>query len=243
MELTTLILAAGLGKRMNSDLPKVLHEVNGKPMVAYCIDLAKELQSQKTVIIVGYKREMVIESTKDYGVEFVIQDQQLGTGHAVQVCEDSLQNVEGDILILYGDVPLLRTETMKKMLDFHHVENAVCTVLTAVLDDPFNYGRIIRDDNGLVTKIVEEKDASETERNVKEINSGIYIFKKKELFDALHAITPSAVTGEYYLTSVFEVFAQQGMKVCAFVAKNADEILGVNNPEQLKAVEDAIKRL
>jgi UDP-N-acetylglucosamine pyrophosphorylase len=240
MALATLILAAGLGKRMNSDLPKVLHKVNGKPMVEYSIELSHRLHSDRTILIVGYKKELVVDATKSFDVEFVIQEPQNGTGHAVMVCDEALIGFDGDVLVLYGDVPLLKDETMSQMIEMHRATEAVGTVLTARLDNPFNYGRIIRDDKGLVTRIVEEKDATEEERKVNEINSGIYVFRKRDLFDALEKINPSSVTGELYLTDVFEVFADEGKKVCAFVADNPNEILGVNNPDQLKAVEEVL---
>jgi bifunctional UDP-N-acetylglucosamine pyrophosphorylase / glucosamine-1-phosphate N-acetyltransferase len=241
MKLTTLILAAGIGKRMNSDLPKVLHPVNGKPMVRYCLELSNALGSERTIVIIGYKKELVVEATKDFDVEYVLQDPPKGTGHAVQVCEDALSDFDGDILVLYGDVPLLTQETMERFIATHREEGSVCTVLTAVVDNPFNYGRVIRREDGLVAKIIEEKDCTPEERKIQEINSGIYVFRSKELFDALHKITASEVTGEYYLTSVFDIFSQNGQKVCAFVAENSEEILGVNNVEQLNTVENIIK--
>jgi UDP-N-acetylglucosamine pyrophosphorylase len=242
MNLSTLILAAGLGKRMNSDLPKVLHPVHGKPMVTYCIDLSKEFGAEKTILIVGYKKELVMHATRDFDVEYVTQEPQLGTGHAVMVTEEALRSFEGNILVLYGDVPLLSTATLQKMIDIHQTTGAVATILTAELDDPTGYGRIIRDQEGYVVKIVEQKDATVEERDVKEINSGIYLFKKPELFEALKKITCSPVTREYYLTSVFDLFSQQGLKVCGVIAENSNEILGVNTPEQLAAIESTVQK-
>ncbi len=242
MKLATLIMAAGFGKRMNSDIPKVLHLVHSKPMVNYCIELGKRLGSTKLILIVGYKKEIVIKATQGYNVEYAVQEPQLGTGHAVMSAEESLDGFEGDILVLSGDVPLLRDETIIELLKTHRENNAVATVLTAKASNPFNYGRVVRDSEGFVVKIVEEKDATEEERKINEINSGIYVFNKTKLFEALHLIKSSPVTNEYYLTTVFDLYTENHQKVCAVIADNADEILGVNTAEQLQKIESLVQK-
>ena len=183
--LATVIMAAGKGTRMKSDLPKVLHKINGRPLVHYVIDLAVKLHSEKTILIIGHEKEMVKIACKDLNVEFASQDQQLGTGHAVQMTEPQLGAYDGDVLVLSGDVPLLTQETIKTLIDEHKKSSATATLLTSELEDPTGYGRIIRDANGFVKKIVEHKDANEEELKIKEINVGIYIFDAKNLFAAL----------------------------------------------------------
>ncbi len=241
----TVVMAAGKGKRMlNAEIPKVMHKVNGKPMVDHVVDLAINLGSTPVIVIVGFKREMVIDHLEGvYGkaVTFAIQAEQLGTGHAVMQTEELLKGFDGDVLVLSGDVPLLTQKTMQNLVNSHHRTGAAMTVLTADVDDPTGYGRIVRLSDGSVDRIVEHKDASEEEKRVSEINSGIYVFKRKELFDALHHITPENSQHEYYLTDVFGYFVHHGMRVSAVLAKHFDEIRGVNTVDQLKEAESALK--
>ncbi len=243
--LKSVIMAAGKGKRMlNDELPKVMHLVDGKPLVDHVIDLATELGSSQVIVIVGFRREMVINHlSEEYGssVTFAVQADQLGTGHAVMQTEELLKDFDGDILVLSGDVPLLTAKTMKNLVKSHHDTGAAMTVLTAELEDPTGYGRIIRFPDGAVDRIVEHKDATEAERKVREINSGIYVFRRKELFDALHHITPENSQHEYYLTDVFGYFVRHGMRVSAVLAEHPDEIRGINTVEQLKEAEMALK--
>lgn len=240
MNLATVILAAGKGTRMNSDLPKVVHLLNGKPLIVHVLELAENLNSEKIVTVIGYQKEKVIDVIRDYETDYAVQDPQLGTGHAVMQAEESLKDFDGDVLVLYGDVPLLKQETIKRLLEMHAQEGAGATILSAIFENPFAYGRIIRDENGNVTKIVEEKDCTEEEKKIKEINSGIIVFKGKELFKALNEMPASPVTGEYYLTTVIDMLVHQGMKVCAYIVENPSEISGVNTPEQLKEAEEIL---
>jgi bifunctional N-acetylglucosamine-1-phosphate-uridyltransferase/glucosamine-1-phosphate-acetyltransferase GlmU-like protein len=160
-----VILAAGKGTRMRSELPKVLHALKGKPMIEYTIEAASQLNPRKLIIVVGYKKDDVIQATsKFHNLEYAIQTEQLGTGHAVKATQSLLKDFHGNILILLGDVPLISLETLINLLHFHTDKKAACTVLTAVLDDPFNYGRIMRCDDGSIQKIVEEKDATDDEK-------------------------------------------------------------------------------
>jgi len=241
----TVIMAAGKGKRMlNPELPKVMHKLNDKPMVDHVVDLAKELNSISIIAIVGFGRESVMNHLREvYGdsVKFAIQAEQLGTGHAVMQTEKILNDFDGDVLVLSGDVPLLTLDTMRKLLNDHWQTGAVMTVLTAKIDDPTGYGRIIRLSGGSVERIVEEKDATPDQRKVKEINSGIYAFRCKELFDALLHIDNSNVQREYYLTDVMSYFVRSGKKVSAVLAKDFDEIRGVNTVAQLEEIERTIR--
>jgi UDP-N-acetylglucosamine pyrophosphorylase len=240
----TVIMAAGKGKRMlNAEIPKVMHKVNGKPLVDHVVDLALNLGGSPVIVIVGFKREMVMEhltEVYDSSVAFAIQAEQLGTGHAVMQAEPLLENFDGDVLVLSGDVPLLTDKTMRNLIDSHHKTGAVMTVLTAKVDDPTGYGRIIRLPDGSVDRIVEHKDASADEKKVDEINSGIYVFKRKELFDGLRHVTPENSQHEYYLTDVFGYFVHHGMRVSAVLAKHFDEIRGINTAEQLEEAEAAL---
>ncbi len=241
----TVVLAAGKGKRMlNPEIPKVMHEVNGKPLVDHVVDLALKIGSSPVIVIVGFKRETVMQHlTESYGeaVTYAVQCEQLGTGHAVMQTEELLKDFDGDVLVLSGDVPLLTAKTMQNLIASHHKSGAAMTVLTARLEDPTGYGRIIRLADGHVDRIVEHKDATPEEREIDEINSGIYVFKRKELFDALHHVTPENSQHEYYLTDVFGYFVHHGLRVSAVLAKHFDEIRGVNTALQLREAEMALK--
>lgn len=236
-EFVTLIMAAGKGTRMKSDLPKVLHRINGRPMVHYVIDLAKRLNSKKIILIIGHKKELVEQACADMGVEFVVQSPQLGTGHAVQQAEPLLEDFTGDVLVLSGDVPLLTEDTLRMLLESHRESGAVATLLTSELDDPTGYGRVMRDQTGFVEKIVEHKDASPEELRVKEINVGIYVFKAPDLFAALKLIDNNNAQGEYYLPDVIPLFLKDGKKVNAVKTPNFDETRGINTVDQLKKAE------
>jgi UDP-N-acetylglucosamine pyrophosphorylase len=238
MSLAIVIMAAGKGTRMQSDLPKVLHEANGKPLVAYVIEKSQALDPEKIVLIIGHQAEKVQKATACFQVAYALQVPQLGTGHAVMQTEPLLADFNGEIIILSGDAPLFTARTLREIVAFHRSKQAVATVMTAEIDDPTGYGRIIRSDDGEeVLKIVEQKDASEQEKAVKEINSGVYVFNASELFSALHGITNNNAQGEYYLTDVFGICFGKGKKVCAFKIADPNEIRGINTPEQLREAE------
>jgi UDP-N-acetylglucosamine pyrophosphorylase len=242
--LAVVIMAAGKGTRMkNPDVAKVMFEVNDRPMVEHVVDLALKLQSDRTIVIVGWKKETVTEHLHATGkpVLCVEQSPQLGTGHAVMQAEQPLRGFEGDVLVLSGDVPLLSYETMLKLIAHHRVTRATATVLTAELDDPTGYGRIVRGAEGDVHAIVEHKDATEEQRAIREINSGIYVFESSHLFDGLRHITPENVQHEYYLTDVFEYFWKSNLRVSAVTTHNPKEIQGVNTPEQLKEAQEILR--
>lgn len=235
--LAVVIMAAGKGTRMkNPDIAKVMYEVAGKPMIEHVVNLGKLLKASRILVIVGWQRDTVVNylSKVTPDVEFVDQLQQLGTGHAIMQTVQPLKEFDGDVLVLSGDVPLLTYETLDSLMATHAKTSASATILTAELEDPTSYGRIIRSEDGRVIKIVEQKDGATTELAVREINSGIYVFDRVKLFDALQHIKPNNAQGEYYLTDVFEYFWKQDWRVSALKANNPVEIMGINNLEQLE---------
>ncbi len=232
--LTTVIMAAGKGTRMKSDLPKVLHLVDGVPMVAHVINLSKAVGSDRTVLILGHEKEMVIDAVQDMNVEYVIQEPQLGTGHAVQQTYSLLNNFAGNVLVLSGDVPLLRTTTLQKMVEIQNTGNHGATVLTALFDDPFGYGRVVRKSDNTLDKIVEHKDCTEEQLKIKEINAGIYIFDAESLFPALDKISADNEQKEYYLPDALKHIAESGKSIALHITDEPTEISGVNTVEQLK---------
>ena len=232
-DLYTIILAAGKGTRMKSDLPKVLHKINDKELVKYVIEQAQGVDSKEICLVVGYKHELVREAIGDSDVVYAEQKEQLGTGHAVIQAESVLKNKVGNVLILCGDVPLLKVETLQKLKEDHAASGAVATILTTNFEDPFGYGRIIKDENNSVLKIVEQKDASEDEKKITEVNSGVYIIDAEELFSALGSIDSDNAQNEYYLTDVIGIFTGQNKLVSTYTITNNDEILGINTLDQL----------
>ncbi len=235
--LAVVIMAAGKGTRMKDpERAKVMFELDGKPMIHYVVDLAYDLDAERVLVIVGFQRETVKEyiERSHPDVETIVQERQLGTGHAVLQAERALEDFSGDVLVLSGDVPLLKKSTVETLMAAHKKTAAVATILTAELADPTGYGRIIRNTDGSVERIVEHRDASPAELSVKEINSGIYVFDRKKLFDGLNHINPHNVQNEYYLTDVFEYFWKHDWVVSALKAPHHDEIRGVNTVEQLE---------
>jgi len=243
--LAVIIMAAGKGTRMkNPDMAKVMYEIQGKPMVDYVVDLAAKLQAKRTILIVGWKKESVIDYiAKAYpGVEFIEQIDQLGTGHAVQQTTPALENFEGDVLVLSGDVPLLTEKTVRALLGYHRSTDAVATILTAEVDDPSGYGRIVHNEDGSVKKIVEHKDASKKELDIREINSGIYVYEKQKLFETLANLKPNNAQGEYYLTDVFEDFWKKEWRVSAVKVIDPIEVMGINDIDQLERARELMPK-
>lgn len=236
MSMAAIILAAGKGTRMTSDRPKVLHMVQGRPMLAHVIDAVREACDGRIYVVVGYRAEEVEEACHSDGVHFVLQEEQLGTGHAVMQCEKPLSGFSGTVVVLNGDVPCLRPQTIRQFSDYHHDEGAAATVLSARLEDPFGYGRIVRDDNGALAAIVEQKDADETIRRINEINSGLFCFDKEKLFTALAAIGRNNAQNEYYLTDVIAVLKNGGEAVRAYCVDDPSEVAGVNTDAELEAI-------
>ncbi|MDI5915133.1 bifunctional UDP-N-acetylglucosamine diphosphorylase/glucosamine-1-phosphate N-acetyltransferase GlmU [Streptococcus equi subsp. zooepidemicus] len=223
-----IILAAGKGTRMKSALPKVLHKVSGLSMLEHVLKSVSALAPQKQLTVIGHQAEQVRAVLGDQSLT-VVQEEQLGTGHAVMMAEEELSGLEGQTLVIAGDTPLIRGESLKELLDYHIREKNVATILTASAKDPFGYGRIIRNAAGEVVNIVEQKDANEAEQEVKEINTGTYIFDNKRLFEALKHLTTDNAQGEYYLTDVISIFKASQEKVGAYLLKDFDESLGVND--------------
>lgn len=235
-KVAAVILAAGKGTRMKSALPKVLHKVCGKPMVQYVLDAASKAGAEKRILVVGFGRQKVEEVLGSY-YDYVEQKEQLGTGHAIRQTADLLADYQGDVLVICGDTPLLRAETLKEFLQYHRMKKAKATILTAHLEQPFGYGRIIRSNEGKVEKIVEEKDASAAEKTVQEINTGTYCFSAPELFTYLNEITTDNAQGEYYLTDVIALLRQDNLAVEAFLTQVAEETGGVNSRRHLAEAE------
>ena len=238
-ELRVVILAAGKGTRMNSDLPKVLHKLQSKPLIDYVIDESELLNPKEIILVVGFKKESVIKHTQSrINLKYTTQIEQLGTGHAVLQTNELLKNRKGHILILYGDVPNIKASTLQPIVSDHISNNRDLTLITAEIDDPTGYGRIIRDKNGNLLKIVEEKDCSDDEKKIKEWNPGIYIFKIPEVFKILDNIKTNNASKEYYLTDAIGLAQQSNMQIKAIKIENSDEVIGINTADQLKELED-----
>jgi bifunctional UDP-N-acetylglucosamine pyrophosphorylase/glucosamine-1-phosphate N-acetyltransferase len=241
--LATVILAAGQGKRMQDPAkPKVLYEIGGIPLIGHVLKLAAGIGSERTIVIVGFGRDQVKEYVLSFfpKTEFAIQAEQQGTGHAMQQTASLLENYPGDILVLYGDVPLLSKQTIGDLLDTHRNSGAKATVLSAIYEDPTGYGRIVRSDNGNHLKaIIEERDASHEIKLVKEMNSGIYVFQAKFLFPALAKLQPNNDQKEYYLTDVFSLLIEEFGADSVAIAKTLDpiEVSGINTKAQLEELE------
>jgi bifunctional UDP-N-acetylglucosamine pyrophosphorylase/glucosamine-1-phosphate N-acetyltransferase len=237
-----IVLAAGVGKRMNSNLPKVLHPVLGRPMVDHVLDAVRAAGVPRVVVVVGHRAEQVRAALAGRNVEFALQAEQLGTGHAVLQTKPLLGGHRGTGLVLCGDTPLLTPETLGDLLATHRDTGAAATVLTAVVDDPTGYGRVLRGPDGAVRRIVEHKDATDEVRRVREINSGLFAFSLPDLFAALEQIGTDNAQGEYYLTDTLEILLGLSRRVSARACRDPREVLGVNTPEQLREVEDIMRQ-
>lgn len=240
MKFSLVVLAAGEGKRMKSDKSKVVFKVCGKEMVNRVIDEAKKAGCESACAVVGHKAETVIDAVGDRAC-FVTQSEQLGTGHAVMQAKDFLASSD-NVLVLAGDTPLITSETLKKAMEMHLAEDNACTVITAKVKNPFGYGRIIRDERGLLTRIVEQKDATDEEKAVCEINSGMYCFKSQMLLDALGSLTNDNAQGEYYLTDTLSLMKKSNLRIGAYTVSAESEIAGVNDRVQLAEAERIMRR-
>ena len=238
---TSVILAAGMGTRMKSKMPKVLHKVCGKPLSKWVIDASEAAGADKVCAVVGHKAETVKEVLGDV-CEFALQAEQKGTGHAVMQAIDVIKNSKGEVVILNGDTPLITAETINKAIEYHKNNGNQATVITAILDDATGYGRIVRDNDGSVLKIVEQKDASKEEKKINEVNSGIYVFDAQSLVYALDKITPNNAQGEYYLTDTLEILLSAGKKIGGYAISDNDEIRGINDRVQLNEAEKIMQK-
>ncbi|MEX2416470.1 MAG: bifunctional UDP-N-acetylglucosamine diphosphorylase/glucosamine-1-phosphate N-acetyltransferase GlmU [Paenibacillaceae bacterium] len=241
MHIHAIVLAAGQGTRMKSKLYKVLHKVCGKPMVKHIVDMLHKVQVERTVVVVSHGANMVRDTLGDQ-VEYVIQEQQLGTGHAVLQTAALLEATEGVTLILYGDTPLLTEETIRNLIQIHTKQQTAGTLLTAQMDHPTGYGRIVRDAQGAVLRIVEEKDCTEEERKIKEINTGTYCFNNRRLYEALHQVTNHNAQGEYYVTEVIGILHEAGHHIEGYCMSNPEEATGVNDRVALSEVEAILRK-
>lgn len=235
-----LILAAGEGKRMKSNLPKVLHKVCGKSMVYHVIDALRGAKVDDFIVVVGHKADIVKAHLED-NIKTAYQDRQLGTGHAVMCCSDFLNDKDGTVIVLAGDAPLITAETIENVFKFHVDGGYKVTVLTGDVDNPTGFGRIVRDVNGNIDRIVEHKDASEEELKITEVNSGIYCFDVKLLLDSLSRLNNNNAQGEYYLTDVIEILKRQGFNVGAYKV-DFTEFMGVNSREQLAEANEVMRK-
>ena len=241
--LASVVLAAGKGTRMKSGLIKVLHQVAGLPMIAWPVAAARAVGSDPIVLVIGHQASAVqgvFRGAAD--IRCAMQEEQLGTGHAVACALETLQGFRGTVLILCGDTPLLRAETLKNMLAYHRDNQAAVTVLTARLDEPYGYGRVVRDEAGLVTCIVEQKDADPEEQKIREINSGIYCMDSDFLFNNIRGIGNNNAQGEYYLTDLLAIAVSKGLPCLALQTADADEIMGVNDRAQLARAGSVLRR-
>ena len=229
----TIIMAAGKGTRMKSNKSKLVHEIYGKPLVRRVVEVAEKIGSDEIVAVVGHLREQVQEVLGDT-VKYAYQDELLGTGHAVMQARKYLEGKKGKVVILYGDVPILRPETLKNLVSKSIKNKEYATLLTAKYENPTGYGRIIRDEGGNIKAIVEEKDADPLQKKIKEINSGIYCFDIEELLKALKKVNNNNAQGEYYLTDVIKIMNDDGLKTGAVIVEDNTEILGVNDRSQLE---------
>ena len=242
-ELAIVIMAAGKGTRLKSRRPKVLHEIGGKPLLSHVIAAAERIVPAADIFaVVGHQAELVRTAVAATGVQFVEQTEQRGTGHAIQCAADAIKDYE-NVLVLSGDVPLIRTETIEKLWKFHHTQGAAMTILTAVPEDPTGYGRVLRagPDSAEVTAIVEQKDLKAEQHGVKEINSGIYVFRTKALLEHLHRLTANNNAGELYLTDMAALLRASGERVVAIEATDAAEILGANTIAELVALDETLR--
>src|SRR6185503_10966222 len=245
MHTHVVILAAGKGTRMKSARSKVLHHVAGQPMIEHVLAAAAALSPRTTTVVVGHQAESLKTALGGQpGLTFVVQEPQLGTAHALLTTESALRGQTGTLVLLSGDVPLLSANTLKTLLDTHTTAQASASVITAVVDDPHGYGRIVRgsaESGQQIARIVEEKDATPEERQIREINSGIYAFALEGLFDAVRSVAAENAQNEYYLPDLVEIFRRQGLGVETVTVPNANEIRGINSRIELAAVSRIVR--
>lgn len=239
-EVVAVIMAAGKGTRMKTNKSKVVHKIYGKELIKRVVETAKKVNVDDIITVVGYQKEQVQAVLGDT-VKFAIQEEMLGTGHAVLQAEKYLKDKTGKVIILSGDVPILRPETLRKLISKSIHDKEYATVLTAKYDNPTGYGRILRDIGGSVKAIVEEKDATDMQKTIKEINAGVYCFDIQELLKVLKELKPDNAQGEYYLTDVIKIMNEKGLKTGAIIIEDNTEILGVNDRKQLELVTEVLK--
>lgn len=258
--LAAIILAAGKGTRMDSDLPKVLHRVAGKPMVQWVIDAVKDAGADRVILVIGHGAQLVKETISaetpgetsgetpgetsgeitGVGIEFVLQEPQRGTGHAVQVCKEILSDFEGNIVILGGDGPLLRSSTILAMVNLQGSTDAIATLATSTIPDPTGYGRIVRDEQNRFAAIVEQKNATQEQLDIHEVYPSYAVIESNALWECLDNLQPNALTNEYYFTEVPEMLLSRGLSVEVINSVAPEDILSINSPQQLAVVETVL---
>lgn len=239
MSLKAIVMAAGKGTRMKSETSKVMHLAHGKPIVSRIIAALNQLEVEENILILGHKKEQILEYFGNE-ISYVLQEEQLGTGHAVMQAEKKLEGYKGDVLILNGDIPLLRAKTLKEMYELYLEKNVDGIILTANFENPFSYGRILKNDDKVIG-IVEEKDANEEQKKIKEVNAGVYIFKSEDLLCALSKIDNKNEKGEYYLTDVIKILSGIDKKIISYSLKDSMEIQGVNSKVELALVSKELR--
>ena len=242
--LSVVVLAAGKGKRMKSEIPKVLHQICGKPMLYYILSLAGKLNPKNIFAVIGYKRELVSDYIKINfpEVKTIIQKDQLGTAHAVSMLKKQKEDLGKNILILPGDCPLIDVETLRKLIENKIDSGSAVCIITSQVPDPEGYGRIIKDKKGSIVRIVEETDASPDEKKINEVNSSFYYFDTESLFKNIEEINTQNTQQEYYLTDIIEVLIKNGEEVCCFEAADYMEVMGINDRIQLNRAENIMLR-
>ncbi|MEC7641199.1 MAG: NTP transferase domain-containing protein [Nitrospinota bacterium] len=235
--LASVILAAGKGARMKSPMAKVLHPLSSKPLLAYVLDTVFALNPARVVVVVGYQSEQVIDQFRDPRVEFVEQKELKGTGHAVLQTQTALKGFAGNLLVLCGDMPLIKPSTLKKLVAHHEATQSRCTLLTLKIGEPKDFGRILRNEAGKVIGIIENSDASPTQKTIDEYSTGVYCFEKDLVFEAIRHIDNNNSQAEFYLTDTIHKIAQNHLVVQSVQTKDAEEIFGINCEEDLKNAE------
>lgn len=240
-EIIGIILAAGKSTRMKDNLIKVLYKLNNKPIISRIVSSAKDAGIDRQIVIIGHQGEAV-RKTLGENFEYIEQKEQLGTGHALLQVVPSLTDYDGHLLVLVGDAPFITSKILRELIDYHLSMDADATILTGYLDDPSSYGRIVREKNGKVERIVEFKDATCEEREIKEVNSAIYCFKAKSILPLLSLIDNDNMKGEYLLTDVIKISYKKGLKICAYCSKEPDIVRGINTAQELELAEEIIKK-
>ncbi len=233
---TAIVLAAGRGKRMGGDLPKVLHDLSGRPLISYALQNVRDAGAETVVVVVGYRRELVQEALADEGVSFAVQTEQRGTGHALLAARDHLRG-EGEVLVVYGDMPLLTGRTLLRLRDRRQETDAAAVALTITLESPPDFGRIVRDESGGVVGVVEVRDATPEQLAIREVNVGAYCFSRRHLLPALERLRADNAQGEYYLTDVLGILVADGLRVETVPTEDLEETLGINDIPHLAFAE------
>ncbi|HUO10445.1 MAG TPA: NTP transferase domain-containing protein [Phycisphaerae bacterium] len=248
MSLSAIILAAGKATRMKSERVKVLHEICGRPMLSYVLDACREVGVTRLYLVIGHDRDRVIHTYKnDTDITWVVQNEQKGTGHAVMVCQPQIEATEGigendNVIVLGGDGPLIRAQTLQAMVEKHNAAKAAVTLATSILPDPAGYGRIVRDSGGHLTGIVEHNDATPEQKQIKEVNPTYWMFRSRDLFDALKQVQPNNKKGEYYLTDTLAILKEMGKRLEAVPSVPPEDVLSINTRSELADVARVMQR-